>query len=223
LRAEQGIEVKEAAWLMIAMAFMSLCIGLLILIGDVRRDIDQSTADLHALVLPTQKAEADIAAASLAIAQVTAKERNAFDAQNAYFTKLSAQTDATFGEINGKLIPQLVASANSLNSSLSGLRDLESGGVSVEHSVQQATTEIAPLMRALTARVNDSQYDAILRHADASMANLETMSVNGARATTDIADFTHRELAPVKGTWNLIKHFLMEFAGPGAQVATAIK
>jgi hypothetical protein len=212
--------VKEAALAIIAISFMAVCIQAVRLMGAFERDLNQSAADMHALVLPTEKAEADIAAASLAIAQVTAKERNAFDAQNVYFTKLSAQTDATFGEINDNILPHVDSVLDISASSISGIGSsasdlIRSGSVSVG--------KIDPLLEALTARVNDPQYDAILQHADVSMANLETMSVNGARATTDIADFTHRELAPVKGTWNLIKHFLMEFAGPSAQVATAIK
>ena len=41
--------------------------------------------------------------------------------------------------------------------------------------------------------------------------------------SSDIHAFVHRETTPVRGTWNLIKNFLMEFAGPAAQVATAAK
>jgi hypothetical protein len=39
----------------------------------------------------------------------------------------------------------------------------------------------------------------------------------------DVQAFAHRELSPIRGTWNVLKGILMEFAGPAAEVATAIK
>ena len=62
----------------------------------------------------------------------------------------------------------------------------------------------------------DPSIHAILATTAGTSANVEM-------TTHDVAAFAHRELAPVKGTWNLIKAFLMEFAGPAAEIATAAK
>jgi hypothetical protein len=70
----------------------------------------------------------------------------------------------------------------------------------------------------------------ILQHVDDSTAQLVITSQNVAGATDDvhatthdIAAYVHRETTPIRGTLNLIKSFLVTFAGPAAQVATAVK
>ena len=55
------------------------------------------------------------------------------------------------------------------------------------------------------------------------LASGEQTTANLADTTKDIKDYVHRETAPVRGTWNVLKSFLREFAGPAAQVATAVK
>jgi methyl-accepting chemotaxis protein len=63
-----------------------------------------------------------------------------------------------------------------------------------------------------------------------TMPQIESTAENTAKTTAhiegttkDVQDFAHRELAPVKGTWNAIKAFLFEIAGPAASVATSLK
>ena len=88
---------------------------------------------------------------------------------------------------------------------------------------QMALSRVPPLLDALTVRIQDPRYDEILANAATSMQNLAGMTADGKQMTADTAAFVHRELAPARGTWNVVKAFLREFAGPAAEVATAVK
>lgn len=70
----------------------------------------------------------------------------------------------------------------------------------------------------------------ILTNINKSTAQTVVVATNVAGTTQelemtahDVRTFADRQLAPVRGTWNIVKGFLVSFAGPAAQVATAAK
>ena len=74
------------------------------------------------------------------------------------------------------------------------------------------------------------QLPPILSDVKSTTGSTVTIAANTADTThqldlasQDFQAWLHRELAPVRGTWNLIKGSLMEFLGPAAQVATAAR
>jgi ABC-type transporter Mla subunit MlaD len=96
----------------------------------------------------------------------------------------------------------------------------------IDQSVQSTNPAIANLTRASQAAADDLSDPAIKQ----SLANVQLVTLNTADTTKqldmtaqDIHAFVHRETTPVRGTWNVIKGFLVSFAGPVAQVITATK
>lgn len=57
----------------------------------------------------------------------------------------------------------------------------------------------------------------------ATVKSTAATATNVEATTKDVRDFAHRELAPVKGTFNIIKNFLLQFAAPIATVVTSAK
>lgn len=192
---------------------------------EARLKVDDVAGQYVRLVEPGMKAEASLAAAGLTIAQVGAKERSAFDAQQKYFEDLSKRTNMlldsaneTIKEVNQNVIPRSIESLSSLDLLIrSSTNSVES--VSVE--TQETIAAARPLLEELQSRAADlrtpiNDGGAVMQHGAGIAANLEA-------TTGDIKNFVHRETTPVRGTWNIIKAFLKEFAGPLAQTATAVK
>lgn len=124
------------------------------------------------------------------------------------------------GEIHANLLPHMVSVLDSSNTAVIRVAaNVDRIGGTTDAAVQK----IIPLVDALTGRVQDPRYDAILSNAAESMQNLTGMTADGKRITSDTSAFVHRELAPVKGAWNVIKEFLFQIAGPAASVAAAFK
>jgi uncharacterized phage infection (PIP) family protein YhgE len=82
------------------------------------------------------------------------------------------------------------------------------------HSSDDLATETPIILKSLA---NTSQ------NAADGTAQLVLTSQDIHATTHDIQAFVHRETTPVRGTWNVIKSFLVTFAGPMAQVTSAIK
>jgi len=139
---------------------------------------------------------------------------------------------------------QAISAERQLTSDLADLDTLESSlnSMAVEQSAWlHSSEESASLLMKETVRPT---LDSILTTAANSAASTQTLATGLSQTmpqieltvdhtekttahiegtTKDVQDFAHRELAPVKGTWNAIKAFLFEIAGPAASVATSLK
>jgi len=85
---------------------------------------------------------------------------------------------------------------------------------------------LAASLQGAEALTTDLQQPEIKAAADAMERAAESTAEtarNAADASADIKVWVHRETTPVRGTWNIVKAFLREFAGPAAQVAAAAK
>lgn len=190
-------------------------------IHHAENSLDSITADAHAIVLPAQNALAQIAAVSKVASQIEADERRQFTAQNAQFTATVARTNTLLdnandilAEANHEILPAISAAVGDGDRSI---RSLDSSLVLVQRNLAQ-------LQQA------EGELTADARDAQPALAGLRTVEDNSAQATAnlaattaDIRAFVHRETAPVRGTWHVIKDFLFSVAGPAASVATSLK
>ena len=88
----------------------------------------------------------------------------------------------------------------------------------VAYNLQETTQNAASSTAALNS--------AILRIApdiESTSRSTAQTATNVQDTTADVKSFVHRETTPVRGTWNVIKSFLFEIAGPAASVATSVK
>ena len=205
-----------------------------LLVRELRIDADKIASEMVGLALPTKNALAQVASAGKTFAQVGEHERDAFQQQQDYFKGLSLRTNAlldsantTVTLFNTSVLPRVATSLDaSAALETSAMRSLTDTTIKIDDTIDALRPMIDGGIRATTSAANAMADPAVhdtLAHFDAVAGNLEGMSQDGRRVTSDVAAFTHRELAPVRGTWNLIKSFLVEFAGPLSSVATAAK
>jgi ABC-type transporter Mla subunit MlaD len=194
---------------------------------EERIDSDKITAQTVGLALPIKNALAQIASAAKTFAQVGAQERNAFQEQQNYFRGLTSRTNTLFDTANTTLtvfnatvLPRVAAALDGTTTiETSAARDLMDTTIKIDGAIDALRPMIDGGIRATTAAaaaMSDPAIHETLAHVDGVAGNLDATS-------GDIRTFVHRETTPVRGTWNVIKSFLMEFAGPAAQVATAAK
>lgn len=196
-------------------------------IREERINSDKITGQTVGLALPIKNALAQIAAAAKTFAQVGAQERNAFQEQQNYFRGLTARTNTLFDTANTTLtvfnatvLPRVAAALDGTTAlETDAARDLTDTTIKIDDTIGALRPMIDGGIHATTAAaaaMSDPAIHETLAHVDGVAGNLDATS-------GDIRGFVHRETTPVRGTWNVIKSFLMEFAGPAAQVATAAK
>lgn len=105
----------------------------------------------------------------------------------------------------------------------------------IEHltaDIDSTHNQISPVLDnlALSTDAMAKQTPVILQNLQETSKQTVLVSENVAGTTdelhgtaTDIHAYIHRETTPARGTWNLIKSFLVRFAGPSANVVTATR
>ena len=196
-------------------------------ITDLRRTIvivSGSATNLEkTLALERQAASAQIASAQ----QVTAQLAVAGAAAN----RLIAHTDVSLNgdDLRPGLLRQLSATIEEQQDRLSQMESVAQENLQdLDDAEKQITPAIANFNRASSVLADG--LPPILGNVIDTTAQTVAIGQNTADTThqldltaQDIRAFVHRETTPVRGTWNVIKGFLAEFAGPAAQVATAAK
>lgn len=140
------------------------------------------------------------------------------------FKEILVRTDRSLNDV---LVPRLAATLDaSVTLQNSAAQNITATTGRIDSTIDALRPAIDNSINATAAAANAMADPAIhesLTHAAGASANFEGMSADGKKITGDTAAFIHRETAPVTGTWNLIKKFLFEIAGPAAAVATAVK
>jgi len=138
------------------------------------------------------------------------------------------------------LISNLNLSATQASMSLlaasSLLRSLQGSSKSLGDTASLSLTKVGDSAASLAVQVQPILQNAskatllasnglseALPSLQATVKSTAQTAANVESTTNDVRDFAHRELAPVKGTFNIIKNFLFELAAPLANVATAVK
>ena len=206
----------KLVWIILAAALLGCAIPvayeLTLLLQSARIDMDQLKDEYIGVALPAKKALADISAASLVIAQIGAKERNAFDAQQAYYVELGKQTTALLGEANASIREfnsKILPSASVL---LGSGADLLSSG---RRSVDTLSDAAGDDLRGVGTAVAAIQQDAVSARPGIDQLSGTAEELHG--SATDFHAWTHRELAPARGVWHTFKEILnLVFEGRGA-------
>lgn len=226
------------ALILVAIVAVFVLFELGLLAVELQGSVDRITKDIHYTMVVAGNAtfDADQAAkqATLASTQVAAAAAE----QRAYWNKTSLETYKTMASLrltivradhslNDVVVPQLVHS-------MQGTDDLMRQTTSDVHQtavgLQPVLQELARASAAAASTMADPAIHETIVHLDetsahaAETAEQTAQTVAHLNATaSDVQAFVHRETTPVRGTWNVIKAFLREFAGPAAQVATAAK
>ncbi len=223
----------------IAMAMLCATLGMTSLVLlDLHRAIPATTAKINLDLDEVHRATLEIGLTAENLRKASLAWQQASQSQVAATTsaqeKLNSNLDAlqhlitnTNYEINEQLLPGLQSSIAQQSGSLA---DLEKQTAASLDDLQRSTAQLAPILaNAAIATDNaakltgDPALAQLLHHLDDASASTAATAANVDATTGDIRAFVHRETAPVKGTWNVIKAFLMEFAGPVAEVFTAAK
>jgi uncharacterized protein len=170
-------------------------------------NVDSAMTDVHSIELETQRTEEEMAG-------LLNQTRHGMLTQQ--------QETALVGRANAVLDDSDAAIRN-LDQTIVKLGDIapavEQTASTVNQTILSAQPGILDLNKAAAGAataMSDPAIHETMVHVDGTAGNLDATS-------SDIHDFVHRETTPVRGTWNVIKAFLSEFAGPAAQVATAAK
>lgn len=173
-------------------------------LGDTAERLGPVLADVHAIQVDTTRTEAEMAGLLN---------------QTRHSLLTPAQTQALVDRATNLLdnanlsVTRLGTAASSLETLAPSITEAVSSVSAYSHELLEESTEAA---RAAANDLNDPAIHQTLAHVDGMAGNLDATSA-------DISAFVHRETTPVRGTWNVVKAFLREFAGPAAQVTTAIK
>jgi len=219
--------------------FESICLGVVtacaavlliegaLFVREARVDVDKITGEAEGWNRGVWNVLGDTSAAMKVAAQIGAKERNDFDAQQAYYKDLSQKSGTlldslttTVDSFNGTVLPRVAAALDGTTAlETNASRDLTDTTIKIDGTIDDLRPIIdngIKVTAAAAASMSDPAIHETLAHVDGVSGNLDATSA-------DIRAFVHRETTPVRGTWNVIKAFLAEFAGPAAQVATAAK
>lgn len=130
---------------------------------------------------------------------------------------LPTLTDAIGEQRRGLAALETKAGA-AIDAQSAAFADLQKRAAAAVDALQPSLQNFAAASLTLSNGLADT-----LPHITATSAHVESATGHIDGAAGDVQAFIHRETAPVRGTWNIIKSFLQQFAGPAAQVATAAK
>lgn len=218
-----------AAIVTAAAAFLMIEGGLFL--RDARSDLAPVAFHAQSALMQAENDLRGAALVEMKILESTQKFSDAADEQAAYWQKTQLQvykliTDMkeimvrTDRSLNDVLVPRISASLDaSVALETSAARNLTDTTAKIDDTIDALRPMIDNGIRATAAAataMSDPAIHETLAHVDGAAGNLDA-------TTSDIHAFVHRETTPVRGTWNVIKAFLRDFAGPAAQVATSAK
>lgn len=221
----------------------SICVILLVVmlfwfLSDVHYQVDRISWDTQQLLVTANQATVNLRDAAAAARDASTTAKDAANAEAGYWQKTSVETYKTIASLrltitrtdqtlNDALGPQLVSALHAAADATTGTAsDLHETVTALQPTLKNLADASAGAARAM----NDPSITASLANVQetsaataATAAQLQQIAEHLDGAAADVQAFVHRETTPARGTWNVIKTFLMEFAGPGAQVATAVK
>jgi hypothetical protein len=213
-------------WLLVAIAIAALLIlwRLSVLTIHLQADVDSMTAKFNLLLTTGNETLTEAKSASTQAALAAAEQR-------AYWNKTSLETYKTMAalrliivrtdqSVNDVLVPRISAS---LDASTALERTATESVADTTARLDATIDALRPAIDASIAATSAAARDLSDPAIHETLAHVDGVAGNADAASRDIAAFVHRETTPARGTWNVIKSFLREFAGPAAQVATAVK
>lgn len=127
----------------------------------------------------------------------------------------------------GKVLDQASLSVDSISSQTVVLSTHANDALdSLQNAINSTQPAIANATQATQNAANllgDPNLRAVTANASVIAQNTADTSRQIDLTAHDVQAFVHRETTPVRGTWNVIKAFLMQVAGPASSVAMAVK
>jgi hypothetical protein len=176
----------------VCLMVVTACFGILLfegalLLREARLKLDEVAGQYAGLVRPTEQAIAQVSAAGKTLAQIGAKERNDFDAQQAYYQKLTQDTDAllasmnrTVGNVNDVVLPKVGSDLDSLAGvSVRAGDDLDRVAKTLDGTVGAAE----PLLVSVTEDAQDARP---------AIQNFAAMTAHGVGISASLEDISHR-------------------------------
>jgi len=165
-----------------AAILLGLSIGIAVFLTETIRIEMDLRSKLDSLERPVLQLAGNWNAVAVTSSQVLSKERNAFDSQQQYYSRLTASTDLILEDVHATILPKIVLSLDHANDAVD---EISGNFSSLAHSGSVSLGRMDPLLDALTGRVNDPRYDSILTNADQSMSSLNRMMADGAAVTAN--------------------------------------
>lgn len=185
-------------------------------VRDARRDLDANNKELMATILDAHRT---VLVAGGAITNIEKGTRQ-FQTQQIALASSSQKALNTLDADLSSLGSLLSTGSSLLSSQQQSLNQLESeASQSIKSTTEQAASLVPAARETLTTlntQLADPAIHDTLVHVDGTSAEVEGTA-------HDVHVFVHRETEPIRGTWEIIKHFLFEVAGPASNVASAIK
>jgi hypothetical protein len=229
--------LRQVWWvgILAAVCFVLFVLACLVLFAIALYRLDRATKELEPTIVDMRRTVLVVGGAATNLEKTLALERQAASAQIAQ-AQQAARSLSAAGAAANDLLRHTDAELNGPAGVLPALRSavaIQSHDIaSLELTLQTNLQDLDNAENALTPALrhfNDSAA-ALADGLPPILHNVNTTTVNVAGTTAELQASAHdvrvyldRELAPVRGTWNLIKSFLVTFAGPAAQVATAVK
>lgn len=205
---------------------ITLCAGILLiecalLVREVRVDADKITGEVSGWNRGVWNVLGDTSAAMKVVAQIGAKERNDFDAQQSYYKTLTTKTGdlldsatTTLNTFNGTILPRVAAALDgSVALETSASRNLTDTAIKIDDTIdalRPAIDNAISATAAASAAMSDPAIHETLAHVDGTASNLNA-------ASSDFAAYVHRMTAPARGVWNA----LIKLLGLAAQARQA--
>lgn len=213
-----AIAIVTLILLLVAAAFIVECVLVSREVGHHAVDVlDQ----LHATLTDADRTVIIVGATATNIERTT----RTWQAKQNALTDQTALTEQSLNRLLLSLNETAIRTSNLVAGQDQSLSTLEMAASQSFTKVGNATTTLEAGIGSLdqASATVARELPPILANLNATSAGAAATSSNVAATSADIRAFTHRELAPARGTWNVVKGFLRSFAGPAAQVATAVK
>jgi type VI protein secretion system component VasK len=202
-------------------AFTVTCADVSYSVTQIQRSLPATQKQLTQLLTDADRTTIIVAGTMTNLEKETRQWKDQSLAQSQSATAAASQLNSDL-----QVLGTLLATANST------LMKQDASLTNLEQQAGESIAATRPILSDLTATSDAfaKEVPPILQNVNDSTAQTVLVSQNVSDTTKsmdasahDIQAFIHRETSPVTGTWNVIKGFLREFAGPAAQVATAIK
>jgi hypothetical protein len=217
-----------------ALIALIACLGMFFYVEWVAASIAKETStNLNTTMGVVFTAAENLNDSAVDLETTLSQEHNAFAGQ-------LADSDVTLKKVNTTLdgVNELVANVNgdtlSARAAIDTLNDtiadqqgklgkIEDQATADLGTFNDQEKQLGPLFAQGTIDLKDADALFVDPDISATFHHINATSASVDDGTAHVDAWVDRETAPVRGTWNVLKAFLMEFAGPAASVVTAAK
>lgn len=195
-------------------------------VRQARLDADKITGEAAGWNRGVWDVLGNTSAAMKVVAQIGAKERNDFDAQQEYYKNLSNKSGVfldslttTVDDFHRTVLPRVADTLDSAAAlETSAARNLTDTTIKIDNTIESLRPIIdngIVATQAAAAAMSDPAIHETLTHVDEASAHAAIAADQAAQTTAhlndaarDFAAYVHRMTAPARGVWNAFKELL---------------